>query len=57
MADAPSLITGETKAGDWRNYERVLLPPVKDLHKIEVYEEVVFSGAIANRSIQRFLCP
>ena len=39
MADAPSLITGETKAGDWRNYERVLLPPVKDLHKIDVYEE------------------
>jgi NADH-quinone oxidoreductase subunit F len=28
-----------TKAGDWRNYERVLLPPVKDLHKLEVYEE------------------
>ncbi len=39
MADAPSLITGETKAGDWRKYERVLLPPVKDLHKIDAYEE------------------
>lgn len=39
MAEAPSLITGESKAGDWRNYERVILPPVKDLHKIEVYEE------------------
>lgn len=30
---------GKTKAGDWRNYERVLLPPVKDLHKLEVYED------------------
>src|SRR5690606_40310597 len=39
MPDAPSLITGETKAGDWRAYERVLLPPVKDLHKREVYEQ------------------
>ncbi len=39
MADAPTLITGETKAGDWRNYERVILPAVKDLHKMEVYEE------------------
>ncbi len=27
-----------SKAGDWRNYKRVLLPPVKDLHKIDVYE-------------------
>ncbi len=25
-------------AGDWRNYKRVLLPPVKDLHLLEVYE-------------------
>jgi NADH-quinone oxidoreductase subunit F len=30
--------TGQTKAGDWRNYERVLLPPVKDLHRLDVYE-------------------
>lgn len=28
-----------TKAGDWRSYERVLLPPIKDLHKLEVYEQ------------------
>lgn len=28
-----------TKAGDWRNYERNLLPPVRDLHKLEVYEQ------------------
>ncbi len=28
-----------SKAGDWRNYERVLLPPIRDLHKLEVYEE------------------
>ncbi len=26
-----------TPAADWRNYERVLLPPVKDLHKLDVY--------------------
>ncbi len=30
--------TVQTKAGDWRKYQRVLLPPVKDLHKIDVYE-------------------
>ncbi len=29
----------QTKAGDWRSYERVLLPPVRDLHKIDVYEQ------------------
>ena len=29
----------QSKAGDWRNYQRVLLPPVRDLHKLEVYEE------------------
>lgn len=28
-----------TKAGDWRNYKRVLLPPIKDLHRLEVYEK------------------
>lgn len=28
----------QTKAGDWRNYQRVLLPPVRDLHKLDVYE-------------------
>ena len=28
-----------SKAGDWRNYERVLLPPVKDLHRLDVYEK------------------
>lgn len=27
-----------TKAGDWRSFQRVLLPPVKDLHKLDVYE-------------------
>jgi NADH-quinone oxidoreductase subunit F len=31
--------TPTSKAGDWRTYERVLLPPVKDLHKLEVYEK------------------
>ncbi|MEM1126365.1 MAG: NADH-quinone oxidoreductase subunit NuoF [Bacteroidota bacterium] len=30
--------TPQTKAGDWRNYQRVLLPPIKDLHQLEVYE-------------------
>ena len=29
----------KTKAGDWRTFERVLLPPVKDLHQLAVYEE------------------
>ncbi|MDA1028284.1 MAG: NADH-quinone oxidoreductase subunit NuoF [Bacteroidetes bacterium] len=29
----------KTKAGDWRSYQRVLLPPVKDLHKLDVYEK------------------
>lgn len=29
----------KTKAGNWREYKRVLLPPVKDLHKLEVYEQ------------------
>ena len=28
----------QTRAGDWRNYQRVLLPPVKDLHRLDVYE-------------------
>jgi len=28
---------GATKAGDWRNYERVLLPPIRDLHRFDVY--------------------
>ncbi len=31
--------SGTSKAGDWRNYERVLLPPVKDLHRLDVYEQ------------------
>ena len=29
----------QTKAGDWRSYERVLLPPVRDLARLEVYEK------------------
>jgi NADH-quinone oxidoreductase subunit F len=31
--------TGQTKAGDWRAYERVLLPPIRDLHRLDVYEQ------------------
>ena len=27
-----------SKAGDWKNYERTLLPPIRDLHELEVYE-------------------
>ena len=46
MADAPSLLTGQTKAGDWRSYERVILPPVKDLHKLDVYEANGGYGAL-----------
>jgi NADH-quinone oxidoreductase subunit F len=34
-----NLNDGTTKAGDWRNYERVLLPPVRDLHTLDVYEQ------------------
>ena len=26
-----------TKAGDWKSYERVLLPPVQNLHHLDVY--------------------
>ncbi len=29
----------KSKAGDWRKYKRVLMPPIRDLHKLEVYEE------------------
>jgi len=29
----------DSKAGDWQSYDRVLLPAVEDLHKLEVYEE------------------
>ncbi len=32
------MITGQSKAGDWRSAERVLLPPARDLHRIDVYE-------------------
>ncbi len=28
-----------THADDWRSYERLLLPPIQDLHKLEVYDE------------------
>ncbi|MCY4204250.1 MAG: NADH-quinone oxidoreductase subunit NuoF [Bacteroidetes bacterium] len=28
-----------TKAGDWKSYQRVLLPPVKNLHQLHVYRE------------------
>lgn len=30
---------GNSKAGDWRNYQRVLLPPIRDLHRLDVYEK------------------
>src|SRR5690606_18498891 len=30
---------GRSKAGDWRRYQLVLLPAIRDLHKLEVYEE------------------
>ena len=29
----------QSPAGDWRSYERMLLPPIQDLHKLEVYTE------------------
>ena len=31
--------TAQTKAGDWRAYQRVLLPPVKNLHLLDVAVE------------------
>ncbi len=37
---------GTSKAGDWRDYKRVLLPPVRDLHKLEVYEKEGGYGAL-----------
>ncbi len=37
--EPPPITNGQTKAGDWRSYERVLLPPVRDLHRLSVYEE------------------
>ena len=37
------------KAGDWRQYERVLLPPVKNLHRLDVYERT--SGYEALRAV------
>ena len=39
--EAPKINDGTTKAGDWQNYERVLLPPIRDLHKLDVYEQNV----------------
>ena len=30
---------GVSRAGDWRTYQRVLLPPIKDLHRLDVYEK------------------
>jgi NADH-quinone oxidoreductase subunit F len=30
---------GQTKAGNWREYKRALLPPIKDLHLLDVYEK------------------
>jgi len=28
-----------TKAGDWKSYQRVLLPPIKNLHHLNVYRD------------------
>ena len=40
----------QTRAGDWRNYQRVLLPPVKDLHRLDVYEREA-AGYTALRAV------
>lgn len=40
--------TPQSKAGDWRNYDRVLLPPIEDLHKLEVYREHGGYGQLRN---------
>ncbi len=37
-----------TKAGDWKSYQRVLLPPVKNLHYLDVYREQGGYSALQN---------
>ena len=37
MEMSSSSENGSTKAGAWRSYERVLLPPIRDLHRFDVY--------------------
>ncbi len=37
--EAPQKTNPQTKAGDWRNYQRVLLPPIQNLHLLDVYRE------------------
>ncbi len=36
----------QTKAGNWKEYERVLLPPIKDIHLLDVYEANGGYGAL-----------
>lgn len=31
--------TVQSNAGNWKEYKRVLLPPVRDLHRLDVYEK------------------
>ena len=39
----------ESNAGNWKEYTRVLLPPVRDLHRLDVYEKQ--GGYSALRSV------
>jgi len=38
--------TTQFNAGNWRNYERILLPAVRDLHLLNVYEAEGGYGAL-----------
>ncbi|NNE34665.1 MAG: NADH-quinone oxidoreductase subunit F, partial [Rhodothermales bacterium] len=31
--------SAQSNAGNWKDYKRVLLPPVRDLHRLDVYEK------------------
>jgi len=31
--------TPQSPAGDWRSYERMLLPPIQNVHQLSIYEE------------------
>ncbi len=43
------MANGHSKAGSWREWRRVLLPPVRDLHRLDTYEKS--DGYTALRSV------
>ncbi len=44
-----------TKAGDWKSYQRVLLPPVKNLHHLDTYRK--HGGYAALQNVLKELSP